>query len=484
MKISRLIFFSIFSILLLFTITTYVNYTQSEEVRENAEFLAVSSNIVRQSNQFQRNILYMERGLKAYIITGENYLIQAYDSTLLENSSLLADLSTSISANVVQYKKLNEIKGLYNKWIKELARPVIISSSKVGAAKGRSATINQVLKSEDEVNNKLQQKFRELLSEEYKIRSARKLNLEKSEEETKAISFLLTAFSIVVGFFIAILLARHISTRILKMVEMANTIAKGNYKVQVKDKGNDELSELTRSLNHMAIVLEQNISLLKRKNIELDQFAHIVSHDLKAPLRGIDNVLSWIEEDHAHQIPVKVHEYLQLIKGRVNKSENLIQGILSYARIGKDAYDNELINTSGLVSEILETLPTKPGLKVTVESNMPSLNSEKVPLTQVFSNLISNAIKYHNKQKGQVNIFYKENNSYYEFFVQDDGVGIAESYHKKIFGIFQTLVQKDSFESTGVGLAIVKKILDDRNEQIYLTSQPGIGTTFSFTWKK
>lgn len=484
MKISKLIFFSIFSILLLFTITTYVNYKQSEEVRENAEFLAVSSNTVRQSNQFQRNILYMERGLKGYIITGENYLIQAYDSTLIENNSLLTELSASISANQVQYKKLNEIKGLYNQWIREFARPVIISSTKPGAAEKSSATINQVLKSEDKVNNELQQKFRELLNEEYKIRSARKIILEKSEEKTKRISILLTAFSIIVGFFIAILLARHISTRILKMVEMANSIAKGNYKVQVKDKGNDELSELTRSLNHMAIVLEQNISLLKRKNIELDQFAHIVSHDLKAPLRGIDNVLTWIEEDHAHEVPGKVNEYLHLIKGRVNRSENLIQGILTYARIGKEAYASENINTNALVNEILDTLPAKPGLKVTVDRNMPSFDSEKVPLTQIFTNLISNAIKYHNKQSGEVKVFHKENKGYYEFFVQDDGTGIAEAYHKKIFGIFQTLGEKDSFESTGVGLAIVKKILDDRNEQIHLISKPGIGATFSFTWKK
>ncbi len=105
----------------------------------------------------------------------------------------------------------------------------------------------------------------------------------------------------------------------------------------------------------MSVVLSENISLLKRKNEELDQFAHIVSHDLKAPLRGIDNVISWIEEDHGSEVPPKVTEYLQLIKGRLNRSESLIQGILSYARIGKEVETNEEIDSRVMIAELLET---------------------------------------------------------------------------------------------------------------------------------
>jgi len=485
MKISTLIFISIFFILLMFSITTYVNYKQSEEVRSNAEFLSQSGNIVRQSNQLQRNILYMERGLKRYVSIRENYLLQTIDTTSLENNSLLNELLSIIPGNSDQLKRLTEIKNLYNQWFEEFARPIM----KIKAAKDsvkQNFSILHIENSliEDSLNHLLQQAFRELVNVEYANRLQRRTILERSEQQTKLVSISLTGLSIIVGFVIAMFLARHISKRISKMVNMANNIAESNYNVQVKDKSNDELSELSRSLNHMSEMLEENITLLKRKNLELDQFAHIVSHDLKAPLRGIDNVISWIEEDYLNEMPPKLQEYLQLIKGRVLRLENLIQGILSFARIGKDLNENEEINTSDLVREIVENIPEKDGISVVIGNNMPVIHSEKIPLSQVFANLISNAIKYHDKSKGEVKIYSKENTAYYEFFVEDNGPGVDKKYHDKILIIFQTLQERDSFESTGVGLAIVKKILDDRKEQIKIVSEPGKGFVFSFTWSK
>lgn len=346
------------------------------------------------------------------------------------------------------------------------------------------SSLQNMLKEENMLNKRLQQAFRDLLNVEYRTREQRRAVLENSEQKTKLISILLTALSIVVGFVIAIFLARHISKRISKMVNMANKIAEGIYHVQVKDKSNDELSELTRSLNHMAGMLEENITLLKRKNLELDQYAHIVSHDLKAPLRGIDNVISWIEEDYTNDIPLKVQEYLKLIKGRAMRLENLIMGILSFARIGRDLNEVEEIDVSDLVSEVVESIPIKNGISITIDKNMPVIKAEKTLLTQIFANLISNAVKYHNKAKGEVKIYSKENPTNYTFFVEDDGPGIDKKYHDKIFIIFQTLQERDSFESTGVGLAIVKKILDDKKEQIKIISEPGKGFIFSFTWSK
>ena len=174
---------------------------------------------------------------------------------------------------------------------------------------------------------------------------------------------------------------------------MADTIAAGNYEVHTQVQGNDEISRLALSLNHMARVLSQNISELKRKNMELDQFAHIVSHDMKAPLRGIDNVVAWIEEDHAAELSPKVSEYLQLIKGRVARGENLINGILSYARIGKEEDQKEEVNVRLLVMDILENFVTTRGLDIKVSPDLPVVYTQKFPLLQVFSNLISNAIK-------------------------------------------------------------------------------------------
>jgi light-regulated signal transduction histidine kinase (bacteriophytochrome) len=123
-------------------------------------------------------------------------------------------------------------------------------------------------------------------------------------------------------------------------------------------------------------------------------------------------------------------------------------------------------------------------VKIEIDSAMPVLISERIFLTQIFSNLISNAIKYHDKPDGFVKIFHREEETNYVFFVQDNGPGIAKNYHNKIFVIFQTLNENNSFENTGVGLAIVKKIIEDKNQTISVLSEQGKGSTFSFTWPK
>jgi signal transduction histidine kinase len=489
MKIAQLIFISIFFILLLFSITTYINFNQYKEVRDNAEYLSTSASIIRQGNRFQRNILYMERGLRGYLITGDSLFIQTYDSAIIENKDILKDLFLLVPNNSVQQKHLGDISILYYQWINNFAEPMQAAKEKRTQKKGGDTfekiyTNKQTIEEEERIIRLLQDKFRALSNYEYDNREKQKVILARSEQQTKNISFSLTALSIIAGFIIAFILVRHISARIHTMVKLANTIADGNYGVQVVDKRNDELSELAKSLNYMATMLAGNISLLKRKNTELDQFAHIVSHDLKAPLRGIANVLTWIEEDHAKELTPKVAEYLQLINGRVARSENLIQGMLSYARIGKDVQAKEEVNVEELIKDILENLPVQRGITITVQQPMPVLFTEKIPLMQVFSNLISNALKYHNKEGGTINIYSKDSGSRCWFFVADNGPGIAAVYHEKIFKIFQTLTERDTFESTGVGLAIIKKIIEERNEEINIESEPGKGTTFSFTWLK
>jgi signal transduction histidine kinase len=297
-------------------------------------------------------------------------------------------------------------------------------------------------------------------------------------------TFLLTAISLVAAVVIVTILVRRISSRIGKMVVMADTIASGNYNVNLKDAGNDELTALAGSLNHMAGELSTNINLLKEKNEELDQFAHIVSHDLKGPLRGIDNVVSWIEEDHTQELTPKLEEYMRLIKGRVIRAENLIQGILAYARIDKEVVTKEAVDVNELVAEVTDTIASEKRVTVKVESKLPVVVTERIPLFQVMSNLVSNAVKYNDKEQGTVRIYHRDLGDKYEFSIEDNGPGISEQYHKRIFVIFQTLKERDSFESTGVGLAIVKKILDKRNETIQVRSKPGEGSTFSFTWSK
>jgi signal transduction histidine kinase len=490
MRISYLIFLSFLSILLLFAFTTFINFRLSERVKENTDFVNQSGNIVRGSNRFQRNIINMGSGLRGFLLTGEDSFLQAYDSAATENKLILTDLFKQLDTTSRQYKLLVDIASLNNRWLSEFGQP--LRQAKIGA---EASDVNlpyfnklyrEKMQSSDErkLNTRLQEEIREFVNIEYEKRSEREKLLNDSLQMTKTISFFMITFSVLMALFIVSFLTIRISKRILQMVRMADSIAAGNYNVSTEETGKDELSGLARSLNYMAKTLSSNINELTKKNRELDQFAHIVSHDMKAPLRGIDNVVSWIEEDHKDELTPKVAEYIHLIKGRVIRGESLIQGLLSYARVGKEEEGEEKIDTRELLGEVLENFSLKEGITITVSEKMPVIYSVKLPLFQVFSNLIDNALKYNDKINGLVKVYHKEHPGHWEFFVSDNGPGISKNYHEKIFMIFQTLKERDSFESTGVGLAIVKKILDSRGEEIKLESEPGTGSIFSFTWKK
>jgi signal transduction histidine kinase len=336
---------------------------------------------------------------------------------------------------------------------------------------------------EAEIQNRLQTKFRDFTNSEYAIRNLKKEQLSASIKKTRRISFLLTGISIITALLVVALLVRKISRRIRLMTDMANTISAGDYNVHLSDTGNDELASLGNSLNHMAGELSRNISLLKRSNAELDQFAHVVSHDMKGPLRGISNVISWIEEDHGSELTPRVAEYIALIKGRVVRGENLIAGLLAYARVDKDKLPEEPVDLNVLVREVMENLPDSSDTQVVFEQ-LPVITTERILIFHVLSNLISKAFKHNTGANAKVHIYCKEHAATYEFFIRDNGAGIDEKHHQRIFQIFQTLRDRDSFESAGVGLAIVKKILDSKKQTIQVSSQPGKGATFSFTWPK
>ena len=250
-----------------------------------------------------------------------------------------------------------------------------------------------------------------------------------------------------------------------------------------------ELNDRQRSLRSRAeelTNLNQTLAMtsntLMQRNEELDRFGYIVSHDLKAPLRGIKNLAEWIEEED-NQLTEDSQNYLHLQKQRIVRMEKLIDGLLRYARVGKENAARETVDVGQLLKEVIDSLEPPATMAIAIEGKMPIITTQRLYLEQVFSNLISNAIKHHPRIDGKIIISVREQEHFYEFTVADDGDGITPTAQAKIFNIFHTLKTNES-QNTGIGLAIVKKIIEDGGGKIVVDSEVGKGATFRFQWAK
>lgn len=221
---------------------------------------------------------------------------------------------------------------------------------------------------------------------------------------------------------------------------------------------------------------------LEKTKQELKDFAYTVSHDLKAPLRGIKTVADWISTDYADKLDEEGKQQMDLLLNRVQRMHNLIEGVLQYSRAGTVKGEKVQINLSDLVPKIIDMIAPPPNITITIENELPTIECEEARITQVFQNLLSNAVKYMNKPEGQIKIVCIEEDGCWRFSVTDNGPGIEEKHFDRIFKMFQTLTSKDEDESTGVGLTVAKRIVELYGGRIWVESEIGSGSTFFFTF--
>jgi len=234
------------------------------------------------------------------------------------------------------------------------------------------------------------------------------------------------------------------------------------------------------------LVQEKTTALAKlaSANNELKDFAYVVSHDLKSPLRGISQLAYWLAEDYPEALDEKGREMLSLLINRVKRMDNLINGILQYSRVGRVIGKDKPIDLNHLVAQTIDILAPSDHIQIVIEDTLPEIVADEIRIQQLFQNLIENAIKFMDKSRGRISIQCLDEAPFWHFSIADNGPGIDKKYHDKIFQIFQILTPRDERESTGVGLALVKKIVELYGGKIWVKSTLGQGSTFWFTLPK
>ena len=242
-----------------------------------------------------------------------------------------------------------------------------------------------------------------------------------------------------------------------------------------------------QELTSQQTLLQRYSDELVRSNQELDHFAYVASHDLKSPLRGIRQLVNFIKEDLEDaniELPDNVQQHMKQVDTRINRMNKLLDDLLAYSRADNIEGDIEKVDCNHLTQELFELVNSKPNLKLTLNEPLPMVTTLKTPLTTVFRNLFDNAIKHHDKEHGVIDVKAEEQDNYYLFTVSDDGPGVAPDYHEKILALFKTLKPRDQVEGSGMGLAMIKKIVGRFGGSITIESDVGKGMSFSFQWPK
>jgi len=254
-----------------------------------------------------------------------------------------------------------------------------------------------------------------------------------------------------------------------------------NYNIQGEVIGSIGIHLDITELKKLQLQKEKILKELEKSNDELQEYAHVVSHDLKSPLRSIDALLSWIKSDNSDKFDAITMENITLIESTLETMEKLISSVLEYSSAGVNS-KVEQVDLNETIAKLKIALFIPDNIYLNTVNKLPVVRGDKIKFQQLFQNLISNAIKFCDKEVGIIEIDYKDNNTFHQFSIKDNGIGIEKKYHNKIFQIFHSLHKRE--DSTGVGLSIVRKIIELYEGNIWLESEPKKGTTFYFTIKK
>lgn len=468
-KRSRLAISASVLVLLVGGVMTY----NVEGARENARVVQRANERVRTLDELEQRVVDAESGQRGYLITGEKAYLEPYHAA----NARLGVVRQEVRELGLPPDDMKQLDRLLDSKFEELAYTLRLFES---AKQQRAAEFVK-----RDTGKRTMDSIRSLLDELKRKEAERQREALARQRSRLDINQLIAATGGILAFLIALTAQLGLRKELEEQEEQANRFrALSELLSQQADQlklSEVELASRLRRQHELTQQLQRHALSLERANRELDQFAYVASHDLKAPLRGIASLAAFIEEDAGPQLDAESRDNLGLLQARVKRMETLIEGMLTYARAGRRT-ELEDVDTRELCLEIVDMLNLDDSVVVEVAQELPTLCTERSQLQQVLMNLVGNAVKHGLPANCRVEISAKAEGDGWRFSVADNGPGIEQRFHERIFGFFERLQSRDEVEGSGIGLAVVKKIVDERGGRVWVESEPGSGATFHFLW--
>jgi signal transduction histidine kinase len=451
---------------------------QNQEMSEAVQRASSLRVIIRQLLETEISLLNAETGQRGYLLTGELRYRQPYDTA-----------SVRLEHQLDALKKLVQLDPSQLNAVEELGRLSRLKLTELGATlhaydNGADAVALVKLDSGQIVMEQIRAQIAAL---------AQRARTQRDQQEHRAAA--LHAFTqrfvgigCVLAFGLAVAITFWIGTAFREsqtarelLERHALALEENGARLAVQER---TLATRLQSERRLSAHLERTNTALQRSNSDLEFFAYMASHDLRAPLRGIANVSDWIEQDLGDGVSEEIKHHLQTMRGRVQRLEGLIAAIAAYTRAGQAPQQVERVDLEELMQDLVDGLAKPRDVQIQWDKPLPTLQTFRQPLHQILGNLLSNAVKHGAAGGGWVTLQVSDAGPYWTFTVSDNGPGIPAEYHGKVFGLFQTLAARDRVEGAGMGLAIVKKLVDQYAGEITLSSSAGQGARFVVKWPK
>ncbi|MBS0354787.1 MAG: CHASE3 domain-containing protein [Proteobacteria bacterium] len=471
-------------IMVLFVAVLYWHLAEATNIAGRIQH---TESVEKEWRELGEDLINAETGQRGYLLTGHESYLAPYTAGVARIGKHLASLRGMVTdPRAGDY--LARTEPLVAAKLSELAETIAL------ARQGEREAALAIVKSDRGKN--LMDEFRRLradtLALEHQLLNERRTSFSEGINNALLSTVIGGIGAVAILLFVARGTAARLRQPISELLYGIQGMSEDDLGRRVTVSSQDEIGRLADAFNGMAAHLQEArlardavMAELVRSNAELDGFAYVASHDLKSPLRGIRNLAEWISEDLGADVSDETKENLELLRNRVDRLDGLLESLLDYSRVGRRNEAIEQVDTGKLIGDIAQYSPPREGFTITTEGTMPLLDTPKPPLEKVFRNLIGNALKHHDRRSGQVTISARDVGNAVEFCVADDGPGIPLEFQEKIFQMFQTLKPRDQVEGSGMGLAIVKKTVENAGGYVRVESAPPArGARFVFSWPK